>query len=436
MRNIAILLTATALAACGGDAQSVSGTATVGGSTAGTTTTSSSDPYTQFAAPTVAKTYSGIGGSQAFDYVTDLRFCCGQQAQTFGANTSTVRSSGISISYDPSNAVFTLLVKDPNSGASTETRFQDPAARTNFGGAVEPQWGVPNLANTNYHYLQAGDGNPLSPYSSSGAGLTSPGTNSYPVDGQSGSTYQSTDLFYETPTTTGTGTSTRYVSLAGYIRNSLSWADLPLSNGGSTKQMKWHLERGAFAYGMLTDPAAVPKTGTGTYTGTMLATMVYNPTIDGSYGAVLPTYFQWIEGTSTTTVNFATSAVTLGLAGTATGPAIDYAQLHDPTTGAFTGIQPYAGSTASTIAAGTSFIASGTATINLVNTGGFTGQIASASFGATTNGAPTAINIAGSTINGAFFGPAAEEVGGGFHIVGGTPDQRIDIVGGFKGKKP
>lgn len=435
MRNLAILLTATALAACGGGAQSVSGTATVGGAAAGGgTTTTTNAPYTQFAAPTVTKTYSGIGGSQAFDYITDTRFCCGQQGQTFGANTSTVRSSGIQISYDPSNAVFTLVVNDPNSGANAQTRFQDPASRTNFGGAVEPQWGVPNLANTGFRYLQAGDGNPLSPHDRSGTGLISDGTNSYPVDGTPGSTYQSTNLFYELPTTTATGTSNRYVSLAGYIRNSISWTDLALPSGGTTKQVKWHLERGAFAYGMLTDQAAVPKTGSGTYTGTMLATMVYNPTFDGSYGAALPTFFQWIEGTSTTTVDFATSAVTLGLTGTATAPAVDYAQTRDASGNLV--LRPYSSPVASTIAAGATFTASGTATINLVTTGGFTGQFGSAGFSATTNGAPTSINIAGSTINGAFFGPVAEEVGGGFHIVGGTPDQRIDIVGAFKGKKP
>ena len=83
----------------------------------------------------------------------------------------------------------------------------------------------------------------------------------------------------------------------------------------------------------------------------------------------------------------------------------------------------------------------------------------SASFGSTTNGAPTGVAIAGSTLNGAFYGPGGSpdkiEVGGGFRVVGGTgeevllsvptfsmyeartrvvggtPDQRIDIVGSF-----
>ncbi|WP_173203779.1 transferrin-binding protein-like solute binding protein [Sphingopyxis sp. BSNA05] len=44
--------------------------------------------------------------------------------------------------------------------------------------------------------------------------------------------------------------------------------------------------------------------------------------------------------------------------------------------------------------------------------------------------------IAGSSINGAFYGPDAEELGGGYRIVGGTPDERIDILGTFVGKQP
>jgi hypothetical protein len=49
------------------------------------------------------------------------------------------------------------------------------------------------------------------------------------------------------------------------------------------------------------------------------------------------------------------------------------------------------------------------------------------------------VDIAGSSLDGAFYGPGGSaeklEVGGGFRIVGGTPDQRIDIMGAFTGKK-
>jgi hypothetical protein len=84
--------------------------------------------------------------------------------------------------------------------------------------------------------------------------------------------------------------------------------------------------------------------------------------------------------------------------------------------------------------AGATFNASASGSIDLINKGGFSGQVGSASF--TQGGTTTQVNIAGSSIDGAFYGPNAQEVGGGFRVVGGTPDQRIDILGAFTGKKP
>jgi len=438
MRTFIVLMAATALSACGGSSPNTAGTVAVGagGGISGSPsagTSSTAQTYAEFKTPTVTRTYAAIGGSQVYDYLTDTRGCCNQQGQVFAGRSSTVRNSIASITYDPAAAVFTLSVVDPLTGANTGTRYQDPASRTNFGGAVEPQWGVPNLANTNIRYLQAGDGSTISPYSRSGTGAVSVGTNITPPDGDSGSSYQSTSFFYELP-----GTRTNFVTFAGYLRNSLSWADLPVDLGGgamfTAHQANWHLERGAFAYGITTDPNSVPKTGSGTYTGGFLATMVYNPTIDGAFaGGRLPTYFQWIEGSATTNVNFANSNVTLAVTGTVSAPSVErytYIDLNGVTRTSYTG------PTNVSVAAGSTFTASGTATINMVATGGFTGSFQSAAFSATTNGSPTAVNIAGSTIDGTFFGPTAEEVGGGIHIVGGTPDQRVDIVGAFTGKKP
>jgi hypothetical protein len=85
------------------------------------------------------------------------------------------------------------------------------------------------------------------------------------------------------------------------------------------------------------------------------------------------------------------------------------------------------------LSAGATFAAAGSGRVDLVNAGGFLGQINSASltFGGITNN----LIIAGSSIDGAFYGPTAQEVGGGFRIVGGTPDQRIDILGVFTGAR-
>ena len=186
MRTLAILMTATSLAACGGggDAQSVSGTTAstvnTGGSSTGSTAGAAPDVYAQFATPTVARTYSGVGASHTLSYSTDdrtptngttgLTGARGQQAFTYAGNASTVRDSKIQITYDPRDAIFTLRVTDPRSGANASTRFQDPGGRTNFGGVIEPQWGVDNFAtftgiaqNSNIRFLQAGDSDPLSP---------------------------------------------------------------------------------------------------------------------------------------------------------------------------------------------------------------------------------------------------------------------------------
>jgi hypothetical protein len=450
MRNFLILLSTTALAACGGgEPTSVGGVAVGSGTvTPGTPTPPAvNDAFGQFAAPTVSKTYNGVGGSQVFDYITDDRQerfpnrqpdgsyqePGGQQGQQFAGSTTSVRDSKINITYDPKAAVYTLAVRDPLTGALAQTRFQDPASRTDFKNSQTPQFGVPDLSalpagqqnNNNVQYFEAGDGDPLSRYLYSGAGPIFIGNNQRPNDGGKtpgspanyvGSSTQAATLFIETP-----GVRTKYVTFAGYVRNTYGF------RFGSTglNQIVSHLERGAFAYGAQTANADVPTIGTGSYTGGLIATLVFNPTLDGAYGKVLPTNFQWLYGTSTTTVDFAKSTVALALSGTVLNAFQDIysgdilASVPDPV---------------SSLTPGTTFTANGTATIDIIKTGGFTGQFSSANFGGTVNGSPTAVSIAGSTIDGAFYGPKGQEVGGGFHIVGGIPDQRIDILGAFTGK--
>jgi C-lobe and N-lobe beta barrels of Tf-binding protein B len=417
MRVAFILLATSALAACsGGGPTTVSGSAAVvtgagqGGS--GGLTTTTSDPFAEFSNPVRTKTYNGIGGTQVYEYTTDDRDCCNQQAQQFAGRNSTPRDQVIQVTYDPKAGVFTLVSKDALTGANAQTRFQDPASRTNFGGAIEPQWGVQQLANSNIRYVEAGDGDPLSPYQASGTGAVDRGTNTVSPIGNKDSTYQSTTFFYEVP-----GSNTKYVSLAGYVRNSLAWKDVE-TDFGIIRQTTWHLERSGFAFGALTDVADVPKTGSATFNGNMVASVVFNPTLDGNYGAQLPTYYQWLEGTARTTVNFAANTVNLALNGTV------YKAFYDRNTG------PQAVS----LNPGTTFTATGSGAIDLVRNGGFFGQFSAAAFGTTNNGSPGTLNLAGSSFDGAFYGPKANEVGGGFHISGATPDERIDIVGGFTGK--
>ncbi len=311
---------------------------------------------------------------------------------------------------------------DATTGASSSTRFQDPASRTDFGGSVEPQWGTPQLSNQNIRYLQAGDGNPRSPYGQSGSGFVDPGTNDTPPSGTSGSSYLATSLFLLKP-----GTETQYVTYAGYVRNSLRFGEftledeeVPEGEDPAHEQVIWHLERGAFAFGQNSPNDGVPTTGSGTFNGSMLATMIFNPSLDGqdiSGLANLPSYFQWIEGSANLAVDFAASSFNLSLNGTVLNPQVD--RWTDPAL--------------SVIPEGSTFTASGKGDINLINFGGFKGFINSASF--TTPQGNRTVAIEGSTVDGAFYGPGAQEAGGGFRIVGGNPDERVDILGAFIGKR-
>ncbi len=417
MRSLVKLLalaTASLLSACGGDTglQTVGSVAPPSGGGGSTPTPTPVSTHT-FVAPTEVKTYEAIGGVQHYEYSTRSDGA-GQAGQLYAGDANTVRDSGISVTYNPRDAIFEVTINRPLGNVSTGAmRFQDPAHRTDFGGATEPQASVPELpVARNILYLESGSGsggtlNPASPYATAGLGT---GNSDYVV-GAKGYTSTTQTFFYQKP-----GTTTQYVTYAGFVRNTISTTEeqddpsLPLY-----LRQSYSLDRAAFVFGERTANSAVPRTGSGNYTGEMIATMVFNPMLDTdpSY----PTYFQWIAGTHTTNVNFASLAVTSNFTGTVFAPARDAY-----TTGAFY------------LPAGSIFNATSGATIDLVNKGGFTGQFSSASF-TLPNTTTFNLVIAGSSIDGAFFGPNGEEIGGGFRIVGGTPDERIDILGAFTGKK-
>jgi hypothetical protein len=403
MRNYLGLVSLAALAACGGGGpQTVGSSAPPPGAGTGAGSGSGSTTTHSFVNPTEAKTYSAIGGVHRYAYSTDDRTSGVQYNQVYAGDASTARNSSISISYDPRDAIFNLVIADTAAGVNDTLRFQDPAHRTDFGGAREPQGGTPNIQNKQIQFLQAGGSSGPIRYD-----LTQSDT--FPV-GNADSSRDVSTFFYQKP-----GTTTRYVGYAGFVRNQTSVVEVTDTNGNDYLQQNNVLERAAFAYGERSSNSAVPTTGTATYTGEMLATMVFNPLLDTQSNA--PTYFQWIDGSATTTVNFATSTFTNSVTGTVFAPTFD----------AFTSRQ-------FTIQPGATFNASGSGRVDLVNAGGFVGQVNTASF--THAGTTTNVNIAGSSVDGAFYGPAAQEVGGGFRIVGGTPDERIDILGTFTGAKP
>ncbi|UZK66716.1 hypothetical protein [Sphingomonas sp. M1-B02] len=396
-RNFVVLSGAVLLAACGGDTapQTVGSVAPpAGGSpgsgggvgTGGGTTTPTPTPA-NFLDVTSAATFDAIGGFQALDRKTDAT--TGAVATLYTGNAATVGAPSGTISYDPRDGVFTLKVADTKANVSRDLRFQDPAHRTEYSSAGFAARQLPNLSGFNYLEVFDGTSNPV--------------------------------FFYQRP-----GTQTTYVSLGGYSRTA---EDVTAGT--------FNAERGVFVFGQKTAIAQVPAAGSGTYEGGMLASMVNDPSGGNA------SYLQWINGTSKIDINFATGKVDMALAGTV-GPA--FAQgggAVDPTRLA--------------VGNGSTFRANGTAQVDLIRSGGFAGvfrQNVAASpgvaaqqnvgftdaagtflgvdFASVSQGLPTA---GASSIDGAFFGPGAINVGGNFRIIGGVPNQRIDIQGAFTGAK-
>ena len=396
MRKLVSLLPILSLAACGGAGpQSVGSNAVP----AGPAPVGAAGSH-RFVNPTIQKTSPAIGGVHSFSYTTQTGGNT-QTGQLYAGEATTARNSGITIDYSPRDGVFEVKIIAPSAHVSQTLRFQDPLHRTDFGGTREPQAGTPRLAANGIQYLQAGSATQPIRFDPAQTDMLPVGDN----QGQ----YSSSTFFYQKP-----GTETKHVTFAGFVRNATNVLDEAIPGGGTRTLQKNTLERAAFTFGERTDIGAVPKTGTATFNGPMIATMAYNPLRDDDPTA--PTYFQWIEGRSKTTVDFAASSFTLDVNGTVFAPQFD----------AFT-------TKVAVLGQGATFTASGAGRVDLVNAGGFLGRFTTASFAQ--GGATLPVTIAGSSIDGAFFGPAAEEVGGGFRIVGGTPDQRIDILGAFTGSK-
>jgi hypothetical protein len=403
-RTLLALSGAVTLAACGGD----TGPQTVGSVAPPTGTPT---PTHSFVNPTEVKTYEGLGGVQHYNYSTTSDSSV-QQGQLYSGDANTVRDAGISLTYNPRDAIFELTINRPLGNVSVSAfRFQDPAHRTDFAGALRPQAGVPNFDSARQiQYLQAGSSTGAQLAAASGYNTAAAARSDYVVgDDEYASTTQT--FFYQKP-----GTTTKYVTYAGFVRNSISASEETPNGGAPRLRETYSLDRAAFVFGERTASSAVPKSGSGSFTGQMIASLVNNPTLDLDPGA--PTYLQWMQGTHTTTVNFGSGAVTQVMDGTLLAPTID----------AYT-------SGVGGLAAGTAFHAEASAILDMINKGGFTGSFAQACFAVACTDANKLL-IAGSSLDGTFFGPGAEEVGGGFRIVGGRPDQRIDILGAFTGKRP
>lgn len=416
MRTLILLACTTMLAACGGAGpQSAGGSAPPTGSGAGGGVGSGSgdgsgNPHT-FIDPTESRTYQAIGGTHSYQYTVNDAVGGGarQGGQLYQGDATTVRNTDLTIAYNPRDAIFDVSFANPLAGTTAESRFQDPVHRTDFGGAVGPQFGTPDLGSAAFNipginYLESGSSNNVFTAIPDEFvfGLVDPGQ---------GGSYDVSTFFYQTP-----GTETQYVTFAGYLRNRATVSRIEIDNAdGSTTEFIRQtndLERGAFAYGEITPNDQVPTTGTGTFSGTTLATLVFNdqPDTTGNFD----TYFQWLAGQAVTNVDFGANTFSLSLDGTVGAPMFDgTSRQHSVLTNA-------------------QFFANGAGQIDLVQAGGFFGQFNEAWF-VNPGGARLDLVIAGSSIDGAFYGPNGQEIGGGYRIVGGTPDERIDILGTFVG---
>lgn len=313
-------------------------------------------------------TYPARGGSiQVLESIASN----GVRSEEVKGALAAIDQRPLAVTYDPSNASFRVEIRQAAIGI--DNTFDDPLYRTAFGGARGPQAGTPNLPG--YEYLQKG-----------------------PVPSAPNDVFT---FFYETP-----GTRTKFVTLAGFIRNS---REVPGSPSIPT-QGNYVRERTVFALGTLTPAAAVPTTGSATYAGGLLATAIYNTDIDVQ--ANIRSRVDWINGTASVRANFAQNRLDVTLTGA-------FVPLAD----AFEGAGAYNASNA-----GRSFNATGSATLTAARTG-FTGTFTSVSVGGAN------LPLATATLNGNFFGPRADEVGGGFRILGAGADQRVEITGAFTGAR-
>lgn len=408
MRHLFACSSLLILAACGGAGPQSVGSSAAPVAPVGSTPTPTPASNHSFVSPTLQKNYPAIGGVHSYEYETNDRNVgtgrpSSQTSQLYAGDASTARNSGITIDYNPRDGIFEVKIEAPLAIVSQTLRFQDPVHRTDFGGDRAPQTGTPNLRAEGVQYLQLGSAKKIE--------FDPAVSTMVPVGTKEGET-DSASFFYQRP-----GTETKYVTFAGFVRNATTLSEQAEDQGDSETRFLVQavkLERAAFVFGERTENGAVPRTGTATFNGPMVATMVYNPRLDDD--RTTPTYFQWLEGRSKTTVDFGAGSFTLDLTGTVFAPQFD----------AYT-------SREFTFGAGATFAAAGKGRVDLVGAGGFLGQFESASF--TQGGVTSALTIAGSSIDGAFFGPTANEVGGGFRIVGGKPDERIDILGAFTGKQ-
>lgn len=319
--------------------------------------------------PASTTTYAAAGGSHQVTQQVQNSV----RLEGFTSEVADAASDKLAVTYNPATDAFT--VKITTRGAGANIIFDDPLYRTAFGGARQPQPGVPQIAG--YEYLQRG--------------------------AQPGSANEIQTFFYQTP-----GATTRYVTLAGFVRTARPAAAAP-TDPPATSALYAHAQA-AEVFGVLTPRGAGPTTGRATYRGDMLASAIYNTELDAQPN--IRSRLEWISGQANLTLDFANSTVSAEFSGAFLPTADPLASLGQ----------------ASASNAGKSFLATGSAKLAAEKTS-FSGALSSVSVGG------VSLPLGASTLNGALYGPTGQEVGGGFRLVGAGADQRVEIIGAFTGAR-
>ncbi len=389
-------------------------------------------------------------------------------------------SDKLTIVRDPRSATFSVKV---NSGAVVQDlRWQDPQHRTLF-----PQNGIPgnslydsflttdkakplsqqrvqpslqlpdtgNLAYDDYLYGRNLATTPDRPYNGSirsgnngsqivsDAGVPRNKLNIeyYEAGATQTNGYTAYTLFFERvgqSGAVGTPGTNKYVTWAGLRTTSFvgdySRSASIITNGDGndyndtevikeTEQNKVKIDRSAFVFGMNSLAKDIPKTGTATYEGSLFANYIYTAPFSGP--ATDQTKLDTIWGKAISTVTFATDAIGINLSGKleTSGEnfsAIGSAIIQRPDL-------PNASLNATAEQPISRFVGSFSAVT--IGTRALTPNI----------NASLPNTFQASTVEGGFFGPtttgAPVELGAAFRIVGGVPDERLDILGAFIGAR-
>ncbi|TPG20501.1 hypothetical protein EAH87_08445 [Sphingomonas koreensis] len=220
------------LAACGGGAVN-----TIGSITPPASTEPAGDQT--FLDVTSATTFNTAAGVQSLTVDADTG------SALYAGDASTATSPNGTVTYDPRDGIFTLVLSDAAANVSQNLRYQDPAHRTDFASLEVPDY-------DGYNYLTSGSA--------------------------TDSSRTADTFFYQRP-----GTTTSYVTLAGFVHTEYD----------SDKKVLTNVQNGAMVFGSETPLLQVPTSGSGHFDGDFLATMVNGQT------------FSWLNGSSSIDVDFA-----------------------------------------------------------------------------------------------------------------------------------